>query len=383
MEKVRVMIIGNNDNRIFEIKNLLNDQEVAVVGFAKQMDNAYEKALGLKPQVVILQCDSGSEEFLELANRIYIKIPGCAIICVCSDVNVEMIEKAMLAGVRKVLGFPIDSATLYENIEQAYNVEKSRLLNTGTVVGAGMQSRVVTVFGAKGGVGKTTIAVNTAVVLAQKGNKVAVIDTDLQFGDVNIFFDIDTKDTIAELSQGRDAADIDAIKRLTALHYSGVSVLCAPKSPEYAEYVSAKNIETIINTMRPHFDYIIIDTTPLFNDATMVAIENSNLVLLVSGMDISTLRNTKTSLNILESLQQRDKTEVVINKISNGIISVKDIQRVLDLQVKNKISLDIKTALTCHNKGVPIVIDAPRTAIARELAQLADSIVNIIDSRVK
>ena len=135
MEKVRVMIIGNNDNRIFEIKNLLDNQNVAVIGFAKQMDNAYEKALGLKPQVVILQCDSGSEEFLELANRIYIKIPGCAIICVCSDVNVEMIEKAMLAGVRKVLSFPIDAATLYENIEQAYNVEKSRLLTRAPLSG--------------------------------------------------------------------------------------------------------------------------------------------------------------------------------------------------------------------------------------------------------
>ena len=245
-----------------------------------------------------------------------------------------------------------------------------------------MQSRVVTVFGAKGGVGKTTIAVNTAVVLAQKGNKVAVIDTDLQFGDVNIFFDIDTKDTIAELSQGRDAADIDAIKGLQ-LCTTRASACCARRKPGIRRIRVGEKYRNDYQHNATALDYIIIDTTPLFNDATMVAIENSNLVLLVSGMDISTLRNTKTSLNILESLQQRDKTEVVINKISNGIISVKDIQRVLDLQVKNKISLDIKTALTCHNKGVPIVIDAPRTAIARDLAQLADSIVNIIDSRVK
>jgi pilus assembly protein CpaE len=134
--------------------------------------------------------------------------------------------------------------------------------------------------------------------------------------------------------------------------------------------------------MRPYYDYIIIDTTPLFNDATLAAIENANLVLLVSGLDISTLRNTKMSLNILESIQQREKVEIVINRITDGIITLKDARRVLDVQVKNKISLDYKTALTCHNKGVPIVIEAPRSAMAQELVELTENVVKIIDNHV-
>ena len=381
MEKIKVMIVGNNDSKIYELKSLLISEHTAFVGFSKHGTAAMEKVQSICPNVIILQCDEEYLDAIELAEKVYVTIPGCCVIMATDRFEAGIIEKAMLAGVRKVLQMPFDSKTLVENIMLTYNVERVRAQNN-TKVGANMQSRVITVFGTKGGIGKTTISANLAVLLAQKGRKTAIIDTDLQFGDVNVFFDLDSKDTIAELTQDKNAADIDAIKRFMLLHYSGVNILCAPKSPEYAEYVTAKHIETIINTMRPYYDYIIIDTTPLFNDATLAAIENANLVLLVSGLDISTLRNTKMSLNILESIQQREKVEIVINRITDGIITLKDARRVLDVQVKNKISLDYKTALTCHNKGVPIVIEAPRSAMAQELVELTENVVKIIDNHV-
>lgn len=382
MEKIKVMIIGNNDNRIYEIKSLLRSDKVAFIGFSKQDENVLEKAISLKPHVIIIQYDDEYNDAIDLAEKIYIKIPGCAVIFLCDSFDVSMLEKVMLAGVRKVLQFPIDVETLTENIELAHYMEKSRLENADSSATNNMQSRIITVFGAKGGIGKTTITVNLAVALAKMGKKVAIIDADLQFGDVNVYFDIDPKDTISELSQGNDAGDIDAIKRLMALHFSGVSVVCAPKSPEYAEYVSPQNIETMINTMRPFYDYILIDTAPMFSDITMVAIENSNLVLLISVPDISTLRNTKITLNILDSLQQKEKTELVINRLTKGLINLKDMQRVLNEPLKNTIAFDFKTAITAHNKGVPIVLDAPKSEIGKDLKKLANYVVNTINQRV-
>ncbi|MGV8906497.1 MAG: AAA family ATPase [Acetobacterium sp.] len=382
MEKIKVMIIGNNDNRIYEIKSLLGNDEIAFVGFSKQGEMALEKTLSLKPEVIIIHCDEDSEDAINLAEKLYIKMPGVSVIFLCDHLSISIIDKAMFAGVRKVFQFPIDALSLIENIQLVNRVEKSRSENSNTAI-ANMESKVVTFFGAKGGIGKTTIAVNVGVTLAQLGKKVAIIDANLQFGDVNVFFDVDSKDTISELSQGRDTGDIEAIKKLMVLHYSGVSILCAPKSPEYAEYVSAKNIETIINTMRPYYDYIIIDTTPAFSDVNMVALENSNLILLVSEPDISTLRNTKISLNILESLQQREKTEIVINRVAKGTIAIKDIQKVLDVQIKHKIPQDLKIGIGCHNKGVPIVIDSPRTPIAQELRKLGKAIVSMIDQTAR
>lgn len=381
MEKIKVMIIGNNDNRIYEIKSLLRTDRIAFVGFSKQDKIALEKAIGLKPNVVLLQCDDDYRDAIDLAKKIYMKMPGCAVIFLCDYFDRSMIEEVMLAGVRKVLQLPIDVKILTENIEIAYNIEKSRLENAD-LTAANMQSRIITVFGAKGGIGKTTIAVNLAVLLAKMGKKVAIIDADLQFGDVNVYFDIDPKDTIAELSQGKDSGNIDAIKRIMALHFSGVSVVCAPKSPEYAEYVTANIVETMINTMRPYYDYVLVDTAPQFNDVTMAAIENANLVLLVAAPDISTLRNTKISLNILESLQQREKTEIIVNRMTKGMISIKDMQRVLGVQVKNTIALDFKIAANCHNKGLPIVLDSPKSEIGKDLVKLAKNVVSMIDDNV-
>lgn len=382
MEKIKVMIVGNNDNRIYEIKSLLRNDKVAFIGFAKQDDSVLDKAISLKPHVIIIQSDDDYQQAIALAEKIYIRIPGCAVILLCDRFDVSMIEKVMLAGIRKVLQFPIDAESLTENIELAHYMEKSRLENADVTTANNLQSRIITIFGTKGGIGRTTITVNLAVVLAKMGKKVAVIDADLQFGDVNVYFDIDPKDTISELSQGNDASDIDAIKRMMALHFSGVSVVCAPKSPEYAEYVTPKNIETMINTMRPFYDYILIDTAPVFSDITMTALENSNLVLLISVQDISTLRNTKITLNILESLQQKEKTELIINRLTKGLISLKDMQRVLNEPLKNTVAFDFKTATTAHNKGIPIVLDTPKSEIGRDLKKNANYVINTIDHRV-
>lgn len=380
MEKIKVMIIGNNDNRIYEIKTLLGNDVIAFVGFSKLDEIALEKTLSLNPQVIIIQCDVDGIDAINMAEIIYVKLPGSNVIFLCDQLSVSIIDKAMFAGVRKVLTFPVDSETLIENIELVNRVEKSRFENSNQGV-ANMESRVVTVFGAKGGIGKTTIAVNVGASLAKIGKKVVMIDAKLQFGDVNVFFDVDSKNTISDLTQGRDCGDIDAIKRCIAVHYSGVSILCAPKSPEYAEYVTVKNLETMLNTLRPYYDYIIIDTSPAFNDITLCAIENANLILLIAEPDISTLRNTKVSLSVLDSLLQRDKTEIVINRLSKGMITIKDIQRVLDVQIKNIISLDLKTALACHNKGIPIVIEAPKTLIAQDLIKLGKNVVALINRK--
>ncbi|MBK5244586.1 MAG: AAA family ATPase [Eubacteriaceae bacterium] len=380
MKKIKVMIIGNNDNQIYEIKSFLENDAIAFVGFSKLGEIALEKTLSLNPQVIIILCNAEGSDALDMAQKIYVKLPGSNVIFLCDQMSVAIIDKAMFAGVRKVLQLPVDSETLIENIELVNQVEKSRYENSSQGV-SNRESKVVTVFGAKGGIGKTTIAVNVGAALAKMGKKVVMIDAKLQFGDMNVFFNVDSKNTISDLTQGSDCGDIDAIKRIMALHFSGVTILCAPKSPEYAEYVTVKNIDTIINTLRPYYDYIIIDTPPMFNDITMSAIENSNLVLLIAEPDISTLRNTKTSLSILDSLLQRDKTEIVINRVSNGMISIKDIQKVLDVTIKNKVPLDLKTALTCHNKGIPLVIEAPKTLIAQELIKLGKNVIDLIEKK--
>ncbi len=156
-----------------------------------------------------------------------------------------------------------------------------------------------------------------------------------------------------------------------ALHSSGVSVLCAPKSPEYADLITGDHIEKIINTIRPYFDYVIIDTAPSYNDCSIVAIENSNFVLFVISLDISTLRNARISADVFETLNQKDKMRVIVNRDHESGITLKDAEKVLGCKMFMRIQSDWKTAISALNKGVPVVIDAPRTTIGQQFAQLA------------
>lgn len=371
MDKIKVLIVCDSEEKRYELKNILTSDEIAIVAFSKTGVIVLDKVASLLPDIVLMIVDNYGNEHSEVAERIYTSIPSCTVILLCENLDIKLVEKAMQAGIRKVLQWPCDKKALIENIKLLCSVEKMRASNNKHS-NVSWQSNVITIFGTKGGIGKTTVAANLAVALSRSGKKVALIDLDLQFGDIGVFLDFEPKDSIAELVQERNSFDIDIIKSYMMLHSSGVSALSAPKSPEYADVVSGDHVEKIINTIRPYFDYIIIDTPPAFNDCTIVAIENSNLVLFLITLDISTLRNARISMDVFETLNQKEKIKVIVNRELDGAITVKDAQRVLGCEIFYRISSDWKTAIASLNKGVPVVIDAPRTQIGQQFLKLAN-----------
>lgn len=365
IDKIKVVIVCDDvDNRLL-IKNLLNSDDIAVAGYANSDETALEKIKGLYPDIVIFTYTQQEAAVFELAQEVYHLVPGCGIILLSSDTGTNILKRAMESGIRKVLALDCTSQQLLESIYRVCFSERQRLPDGSKLFGH--KSRVISFFGGKGGTGKTTIAVNTAVALSKLGRKTIIIDADLQFGDVNLMLNIDTKDTISELVQEKNAFTIDTLKGFTVIHNSGISVLCAPKSPEYSEYVTGSHIESIINTVRPYYEYIIMDLSPVFNDVTLAAIENSDRVFLVSGLDITGLRNVKICVNILNSLQQKDKLALIINKESTSIINVKDFYNIIGLPIDARIREDMKCAVNALNKGVPIVISYPRSPIAKDI----------------
>ncbi len=371
MEKIKVLVVADSEDKRYELKTILSSDEIAIVAFSKTGAAVLDKAVSLLPEVVVMVGDKSINDYAEIAERIYMSIPTCTVLLLYENPAMDIIEKAMQAGIRKVLPWPCEKKTLIENIKLLSSVEKMRASNSkqNRVV---WQSKVITVFGTKGGIGKTTIATNLAVALSRSGKKVAIIDLDLQFGDVGVFLDLEPKDSIAELVQERNIFDIDSIKSYMVLHSSGVSALCAPKSPEFADVVTGEHIDKIINTVRPYFDYVIIDSAPSYNDCSIAAIENSNAVLFIISLDISTLRNARISADVFETLNQKDKMKVVVNRDHESGITLKDAEKVLGCSMFMRIQSDWKTAISALNKGVPVVIDAPRSAIGQQFLHLAD-----------
>lgn len=382
MDRIKVLAILTDENNRYELKRKLMNDEIMFMGFARTGDAAMEKVLSFKPDAVVFAGGGETGDMLGFAGQVYVSSPGCAILLLSDRFDLPFFEQAMQAGIRKVLDVNCEAEQLVESIKACVRLERSRIKLVDSGV-ANVVSKVITVFGAKGGIGKSTIAANLAAALAHRGKRVAVLDLDLQFGDISLFYDLDPKDTIAELVQEYGTFDYEILKGYMQTHSSSVSILCAPKSPEMAETIRGESVERIINIVRSQFDYVIVDTPPYFNDISLVAVENADMVLQVITLEISTLRNTKMTLDIFKSLQQADKVSVLVNRDSSGLISVKDAQSILECPIKYRVSSDWKTAVAALNRGIPIIFDAPRSTIAKELFEMADLIAGIEEKKGK
>lgn len=373
MDKLKVVIVSDSIDERLSIKNLLDCGDIAVAGYSAYDDAAIIKISGLIPDVVICAYDPSNAGIFELSQSIYTRMQRCAVILLSNNIQLDVLTKAISSGIRKVLPIKITPEELQESIRQVSSFEKQRYATASHE--QVFTSKVFSFFGGKGGVGKTTAAVNIATSIAHTGKKVIIIDCDLQFGDANLLFDLEPKDTILELVQERGPLSIDIIKSFTMLHSSGVEVLCAPKSPEYAEYVTGRHIESIINILRPYYQYIILDLAPNFSDVAIAALENSDNVFLVSTLNISALRSSKICVNVLETLQQKEKLSLILNKTCESTIKERDFENILGLKVFGNIPEDTKTAIKCLNNGVPIVLSAPRSQPAKEIKSIAEKII--------
>lgn len=371
MDKLNIVVVSDDLDIKINIKNLLGEDEFALVGFFGYDSMTNLKITGHSPDIVILVYDEKAGNLFEIAERVYLDVKGAGVILIAEDVSVELLSRAMQYGIKKVLPVSDLEKTLGDAIIKTNALEKKRISDSEPPRG---RCRVISFFGGKGGTGKTTLAVNTAVSLAMNKKKTLIIDADLQFGDVTVLLDLDPQDTICELVREADNMTIDVIKSMLAMHKSGLDVLAAPKSPELAEYITDKNIELIINTARPFYEYIIIDLAPGFSDFTVAAIENSDTINLVANVDIVSLRNSKICLGILEVLRQKEKTVLALNRAVNGIISRSDFEKILNLTPVLCMPDDSKTVTSSINRGVPFVMDCPKVAVSKAVKEYVQTL---------
>lgn len=369
--EINTIIISKLDERREFLKKLLEETDIKVISDIRGGTAALDRIENISPELVIMTFDEHDTDVLNIAERIYLGRPQCIIIFLVDRMSTDILQKAMSAGVKNVTIFPDNGYDFSEWLKTIYNNEKMRNKSMVEMKSISWMSKVITVFGAKGGIGKTTIAVNLAAKLAENNKKVALLDFDIEFGEISVYLNLDVKDTLAELITEKSEFDIDTIRSYMNFHSSGVHVLCAPKSPEYSEGINANQIEKLMNILRTYYDYVIIDTPASFNDITLTAIEGSVMVVFVTGFDISILRNSKLSMNLLEGLQQKEKIKIVVNRDVEGYITAKDVERILGKNIWCRIPSDYNTAVSALNKGIPIVIGSPKTRISFALDELA------------
>lgn len=379
--KINVLVISKLERNLEAMKRMIDDEEIVILGDSPGGAQALDKIENVSPDIVIMFLGAGDTDVLSLTERIILHRPRTHVILLAEYIDVEILQSAIKAGAHNVIEFPTSQKEFAEYIKSVYHNETIRINSLNEKKNIAWMSRVVTIFGAKGGLGKTTIATNLAVKMAENHKKVALIDLDLQFGDVHIFLDIEPADTISELVQQVFTLNIDSVRSYMTVHSSGVHVLCAPKSPEYAELISAEKVQSLISILRTYYDYVIIDTPPAFSDVTITAIESSSTILFVTGLDISILKNSKLSLSLMDSLQQRDKIRLIVNRaVDMSSITVEDVQKIIGCPIWAKIPSDYNVAVTALNRGVPFVMSAPGSKLSQSISTVADVLISGTDN---
>ncbi len=375
MNHVKVLALATSANRP-ELERLLDDPAVYCVEMMAPNINIIDQALGVAAEGIVILSNELNEAECQFLEKFYISQPNMVIILITQTCDVNILSKAMQCGIAKVLTTDMSPSKICSDIVN--EVERARSRNIvssdkpvtiSSVTSTNSTSRNATLissFGTKGGTGKTTIAVNTAVALQSEGKKVAIIDLDLQFGDVGVFMDVPKCETIYDLVMEGDFS-ASAINSYMYNHSSGVKILCAPDSPELAEVIKPEYIRRIGEAIKSEYDYIIFDMSPTIDECVLEALEISDLIYFVTNPEISTLKNSKICLNVLETLGMANKVRFVLNKYGDSYVKVKDMEAALDKEMYWVVPSDSKSTVSAINRGVPVVLATPNSKASKAI----------------
>jgi pilus assembly protein CpaE len=384
-ERIRLLIVDDiTETRANLRKLLMFDESIEVVGEAGNGEEAIERALALNPDVVLMDINMPVMDGIEATERLSVELPRVGIIILSVQGEQEYLRKAMTAGARDYLTKPPTGDDLVNTIQQVFEMQKKRqavlAVPDDTPHGPG---QVISIFSTKGGVGKTTIAVNLAIAIAQLKKKTVIVDLDLQFGDVAMMLDLIPRRSIADLVGEADLLNVKTIEGYLTGHASGLQVLPGPIRPEYAEIVTARHVEGILKTLKENFAFVIVDTRQIFDDITLTALDQSDQIFTIASLDVLTIKNIKLGLEVMSSLHyESSKIKMLLNRSNTETgVTPQDLENSLKFPISCMIPSDGKVVLTAVNKGVPFVIDEPKTPIAEAIFKLAREITGIAEEK--
>jgi pilus assembly protein CpaE len=338
--------------------------------------------LGAGPFVLVLgpSCadSAGLAEFTEVVQG----RGEVGTILITEALSTDLLQSALRAGVKDVLAAPVDADQLGTAVDRVAEGLGSGAGHGDAFAGGlegegygGELGRVITVFSTKGGAGKSVLAANLAVVLAKRSSRpVVLVDADLQFGDVAVMLKLAPQHTIVDAVGSLDRLDQTLLQQFLMRHEpSGLLILPAPLEPSFADQISAGEMVRIIELLRTFCEYVVIDTPAYFNEVVLGLIEESDDVLLIAGMDIPNIKNVKIGLQTLRLLNvPMSKLHLVLNRANSKVkLDVSEVERTLQIKAESLIPSDISVPQSV-NKGTPVVLDAPKSGVAKAIEQLAN-----------
>ena len=292
------------------------------------------------------------------------------IIMLTAEREVEQKVRGLRAGADDYLIKPFHTAELLARIKSLL----ARFAPSEALVGRPPLGRVHVYYGAKGGVGTTTIAINAAIALHRElGRKVCLVDGNLQFGDHRVFLDLglDRRSIVDVVTA--PSIDIELIQQILVRHDSGVDLLLAPPSPETAELVTQEHMPIILDLLRTAYDYILIDIDKKLDEINLRILDLADVIFVVMTADLSCLKNVRLVLETISNLgYEHDKVRLVLNR-SNAFtgINVKNAEGALKRTIDHQVVNEYRGAISALNSGAPFMFTRADSLLGRSLLEFA------------
>jgi pilus assembly protein CpaE len=327
-------------------------------------DSPDEYAIVLGPTVDL-------EAAAALADTLRVTRPTISVILIRRRVDTSVLAEALRSGMREVVD-ERDLTGLGAAVSRAEQVWRALTGSSGTS-SAGSRGKVVTVFSPKGGVGKTTLAVNLAVALAQNGGrKVCLVDLDLAFGDIAITLQLFPARTIADAVHLQSGLDFPVLEPLLTDYQDGLCTLVAPVQPDAKDNIPASLVGRILSLLKHNFDFVVVDTAPAFDEFVLQAFDETDEMLLVTTLDVPTLKNVKVAVETLDLLNfPKPKRHLVLNRADDKVgLSADQVESTLDMRIAASVPTSSQVA-HATNSGEPIIIAHPRHPVSQAIARFA------------
>ncbi len=390
-DKIKVLIVDDVAETRENVRKLLQfEADMEVVGAARTGREAIQMAQELSPDVVLMDINMPDMDGITATEAIRQKMPHVQVVILSVQGDQNYMRRAMLVGARDFLTKPPMADELTAAIRRAGALAREERAKSVQVypapmpglpqampMGAAAQGKVIMVYSPKGGTGCTTVAVNLALALHNEDTPVALVDANLQFGDVAVFLNEQGKNTILDLAPRASELDPEIVSDVMIKHAaSGMHVLAAPPRPEQAESIKPDQVSELLEYLRRLYAYVVVDTCSYLNDITLAVLDVCDTVVLITTQDIPSIKDGRLFLDLLQTLGiPSSKVAFTMNRFDRRIaITPEKVGENLKQEVVAVIPLDERVVIPSVNRGVPFVLDNKTQPAARGIFMLAEAL---------
>jgi pilus assembly protein CpaE len=385
-DTIRVIVVDDIPETREHLAKLLSfEVDIEVVAVAASGLEAIDAATRLSPDVVLMDINMPGMDGIATTEELGRAVPATSVVMMSVQGEADYLRRSMLAGAREFLVKPFSSDELCAAIRGVHAREREKMgryaaqphvTNALSIAVEREAGRVITLFSPKGGVGRTTLAVNLAVAMASEGHSVALMDASFQFGDVGVLLNLNPRnksivDILGDAEGGNDVIDGALVS-----HSTGIRVLLAPPSPEMAELVTVEHIRRIIDRLRATHDIVVVDCWPLFQDSTLALLDMSDLVLGLLTLEITNIKNIRLFLEVADQLGYgSEKVRLVLNRADSAYgIRIADVENSIGRKVDHTVVSDGRTVVYALNRGVPFVWSNKQAQVSQDVLAIARAI---------